>query len=527
MDNKENILSEYIDDLNREKKPENDCYGADPELARLCETVKAVKTLKEPALPEEGYAHRLAQKVALEMAQSSREELNEKGAVRLNKRNRTARRKPVRPGWLLPAATALAACVLIFAMFVSRPGIFHTDVALAMQQAVGQLSSYHGVLEMRSHNEAGQEWLVRQVELWSEGDKYAIKQSDGTLTVNNGRQKWQLRPQKQEVALLPLLPDPARQGFDLRDEAARALSYPHQVVGSEVIAGRQASKMRISPPGGLEYYLWVDKETDLPIQLQTAMQNALQTTYTFVSFEANTQIDPGIFDYQLPPGFKVADSDPGQIVSTVEEAAEISGFIPLLPEESPSRILAFASRIVLDYGDTTIVEKVAQGVFEPAANSALGTAAGGPLEVWGESLRWRQDGIEIQVSGAQRAALAAQIAPGLALPEASRDLAGQARVKVAVDMDIVKADQQQADRGSSPWQLDPLQVSLTFVNLKVSPEGIVGEPQIGAASFKTAINNGVQAVVEVSAGPVSKVYLKRLVRQDETGIWSVVGYDPR
>jgi hypothetical protein len=94
-------------------------------------------------------------------------------------------------------------------------------------------------------------------------------------------------------------------------------------------------------------------------------------------------------------------------------------------------------------------------------------------------------------------------------------------------MDIVKADQQQADRGSSPWQLDPLQVSLTFVNLKVSPEGIVGEPQIGAASFKTAINNGVQAVVEVSAGPVSKVYLKRLVRQDETGIWSVVGYDPR
>ncbi|OPX87638.1 MAG: hypothetical protein A4E53_02417 [Pelotomaculum sp. PtaB.Bin104] len=89
------------------------------------------------------------------------------------------------------------------------------------------------------------------------------------------------------------------------------------------------------------------------------------------------------------------------------------------------------------------------------------------------------------------------------------------------------AGQQQVDRGSSPWQLDPLQVSLTFVNLKVSPEGIVGEPKIPAPSFKLAANNGVEAVVEVAGGPVKQVYLQRLIRQDETGIWSVVGYDLR
>jgi len=72
-----------------------------------------------------------------------------------------------------------------------------------------------------------------------------------------------------------------------------------------------------------------------------------------------------------------------------------------------------------------------------------------------------------------------------------------------------------------------LQVSLTFVNLKATPEGITGEPKIPASSFKLAANNGVEAVVEVAGGPVKRVYLKRLVRQDETGIWSVVGYDPR
>ncbi|MEW6173355.1 MAG: hypothetical protein AB1510_09875 [Bacillota bacterium] len=94
-------------------------------------------------------------------------------------------------------------------------------------------------------------------------------------------------------------------------------------------------------------------------------------------------------------------------------------------------------------------------------------------------------------------------------------------------VEIVKADQQQVDGRHSPWQLDPLQVALTFVNLKVSPEGIEGEPKIPATSFKAIANNGVEAVVEVAGGPIRRVYLKRLVRQDETGIWSVVGYDPR
>jgi hypothetical protein len=46
-------------------------------------------------------------------------------------------------------------------------------------------------------------------------------------------------------------------------------------------------------------------------------------------------------------------------------------------------------------------------------------------------------------------------------------------------------------------------------------------------SFDVVANNGVEAAIEVSVGPMRRVYLKRLIRQDETGIWSVVGYDPR
>lgn len=521
MNNAEERLSSYIDALNAEQEPEKHQGAAgDPELEKLLATVRRVRTLKEPALPESGYPQRLAETVAASLKRPDESGIMHGGRV-FQKTSGRPRRK-----WFLPPVAAMVAGLLLLVVF-GWGGLFNSDVAGAMEKAVAQLASYHGVLEVRVQNAAGEEWMVRRVEIWSDGDKYAVQQDDGVLTVNNGERKWQVRPHSGEVALLPLVPDPVRTGFDLRDEAKLAKRYPHSVAGSEMIAGRPATKLEISPPGGLTYYLWVDQETSLPVRLQTAMQNALQTTYTFVSFEPNTQIDAGIFTYQPPEGYLIVEEDPGQLVATVQEAVEISRLTPLLPQEAPDRIFAFQDRIVLDYGDTTIVETVAEGAFEPAANAALGTAAGGPLEVWWERLRWRQDGLEVQVEGPRRVELAEQIAPGLNLPDTGEKPGNKARVEVPVDMEVIKASQQQVDRGSSPWQLDPLQVSLTFVNLKVSPEGITGEPEIPEGSFKLLSNNGVEAVVEVSSGPVGRVYLKRLVRQDETGIWTVTGYDPR
>ncbi|MDD2234125.1 MAG: sigma-E factor regulatory protein RseB domain-containing protein [Desulfitobacteriaceae bacterium] len=517
MHDPENRLSDYIDTLNAEHEPEERHGAADtPEMEKLLATVRLVRTLREPALPAHGYPERLAKTVADKI--SKNKHMEQKQGMKPGKRRRS---------WIWPSVAAVVAGVLLFAALSSWSDWFKDDMVYAMEKAVAQLTNYHGILEMRSQNEAGEEWSVRQAELWSEGDKYAMRQDDGTLTINNNEQKWQIRPQSKEVALLPLVPDLVKTGFDLRDEAQRAKQYPHTVVGSEEIAGRQAAKLKISPPGGLEYYLWIDKETNLPVQLQTAMQNALQTTYTFSSFEPNTQLEPQIFAYQVPEGYKVVEKDPGQLVSTIEEAVAISRLTPLLLPKAPARIFAFLDRIVLDYGDTTIIETAAQGSFEPVAGSALGTAAGGPLEVWQDHLRWRQDGLEIQIEGVKRAEFARQIAADLTLPDSAQEIVNKAQVKVPVDLEIAKADQQQVDRGSSPWQLDPLQVSLTFVNLKVTPEGIQGEPKIPFSSFKLGANNGAQAVVEVADGPIKQVYLERLIRQDETGIWSVVGYDPR
>ncbi len=517
MSNKniEEKLSDYIDALNNEHEPEIETTENDKELEKLLETVHLVRTMREPSLPDEGYPKRLAKTIAGKIQKGKQ--------TGLGKPTKTPSKSIKR---ILLPMTALAAGMLLF-VIANWLGLFNQDVVYAMEKAVAQLSSYHGVLEMRAKNAAGEEWLVRRAEIWSESDKYAIKHDDGTLTVNNGQRKWQVNHENKEVVLLPILPDPTGSSFDLRDEAKRAKQYPHTVIGTELVAGREAIKLAISPPGGEKYYLWVDTETNLPIQLETAMQKALQTTYTFVSFEPNTKIPPEIFAYQVPEGYAVVEKDPGQLVATIEEAAAISGFLPLLPEQAPIRIFAFEDRIVLDYGDTTIMETIPKGDFELAPNASLGSAAGGPLEIWQERLRWRQERLEIQVEGAKRVELASQIAADLTIPDVNQDMASKAKVKVPVDMEIVEANQKQVDSGSSPWQLDPLQVSLTFVNLKVTPEGIQGEPKIPMSSFKLVTNNSVEAVVEVEDGPIERVYLKRLVRQDETGIWTVVGYDPR
>lgn len=106
--------------------------------------------------------------------------------------------------------------------------------------------------------------------------------------------------------------------------------------------------------------------------------------------------------------------------------------------------------------------------------------------------------------------------------------ADKPQVKVNIDLEREKNDQKSVDAGHSPWKLDSVFVSQVFVSLKISPEGIQGDYPIKYQELKVIKNNGKVAVVEVHGDktPVRRVYLKRLIRQDNTGIWTVIGYDP-
>lgn len=104
----------------------------------------------------------------------------------------------------------------------------------------------------------------------------------------------------------------------------------------------------------------------------------------------------------------------------------------------------------------------------------------------------------------------------------------QPTIKVDVDLAVEKKEQISVDAGHSPWKLDPAFVAQVFASLLLSPEGIIGEYPIPYEEIEITANDGTDATAEIkSANSIAKyVYLKRLVRQDDTGIWTVVGYDP-
>lgn len=101
-------------------------------------------------------------------------------------------------------------------------------------------------------------------------------------------------------------------------------------------------------------------------------------------------------------------------------------------------------------------------------------------------------------------------------------------IPVPYNIDIERNEQQSVDQGHSPWRLDPLYVAQVFASLKISPKGIEGEYPIKYKSLKLLKNTDSESIVKISdkSTIIRKVYLKRLIRQDQTGIWTVVGYEP-
>lgn len=101
------------------------------------------------------------------------------------------------------------------------------------------------------------------------------------------------------------------------------------------------------------------------------------------------------------------------------------------------------------------------------------------------------------------------------------------QVTVEVDLKEAERNQKQVDEGHSPWQLSPFAVTQTFVSLKISPEGIDGSFPIDLEDMVIIYETDEKVIVKVTSDKttIKKVYLMRLIRQDETGIWSVVGYD--
>lgn len=551
MKDKEKILSEYIDHLNAEKRPKEHGGEIDsPELEELLDTVKMVKSLKEPSMPVSDYPKQMTEKVAAAMT----------------KRKDTKKSKR---SWYVGLSTVAAAVVmiLIFNLVLSR-----NNIVYAMEQAFQGIKAYHGVLEVVETNADGKEMMQAKREVWANKDGiYYVEELEGVqkglVTANNGKQKWQIRLDAKQALIFPAFPDPYRFTFELGKEienVKNALST--KVVGKEQVAGRAAVVLEVTPKGGMTYKLWIDDETKLPLKKQGAMQNALQYTLRYTSIEFIDEIPTEKIAYRLPAGFAEINIKTEQLVNSLQEAEAIAGYEVKSPEAIPDgyvldSITVESSKkvVILNYYNKNknarmvVLQNKEMGELKPAVGAILGKigddmaeiqspveADSGILTTGGvyagmtgiTSVRWHKEGFEYAVLGEAGMQDLSIFVEGIAkekleVPAVTDDTANKPQVLVKVDFVIEENEQKSVDAGHTPWKLDPVFVAQVFVSLQISPEGIQGEYPVQYEDFKIEKNTGAEAVLRLKSDKttIGKVYLKKLIRQDNTGIWTVVGYD--
>jgi outer membrane lipoprotein-sorting protein len=417
MNNNERKLSDFIDSLNNERKPNTGTRSE--ELAALYDVVRQVKSLKEPVMPDNDFPGRIARSI------------------------KAKKKAPIKNGrrtWIGGLAGIAAILVIALTIIFIIP-IGNTNMVYAMEQAYGNVKAYHGTLEVILNTEAGEEHAQTVLNVWfDKNGKYCIELLEGShkglKTVSDGKKVWQHPVDENTGYVLPIFSETYEFIFELGNEINKAKNAEStRIIGDDRIAGRETYIMEVTPKGGLTYKLWVDKETNLPLQKQGAMHKAIQYTTRY------TGID---FIESIPEDLVTIDPDEGFIV------------------------------VYLDKNEhTDIVEDEYENEDEDAVNEPN--------------------------------------------PE----------IIVDVDTEIEKAEQVSADSGSSPWKLDPVYVAQVFVSLQLSPGGIVGDYPINYDELTLAEIDERYAIINVNSGKtdIGTVYLERLIRQDDTGIWTVIGYD--
>lgn len=556
MYSKEKDLSKYIDSLNAERKPKahGQQQACSAELEELYKAVRVVRRLKEPAMPGDDYPQKLVRAVTGQLSNK----ISDKKRRRL---------------WLVCAAVSAAVLAVVITLNFVLP-LGNNNFVYAMEQAFKNVSAYHGYLEYVVTNAEGNSTTQAKLEVWADKEgRYYVRNLEGAqkglITVNNAQKKWQVRPGSKEVYVFPAFPDPYRFVFELGKEIEGAKNaLETKTVGEETIAGRNAVIVEVLPQGGLPYRIWIDKETKLPLQKQSAMQNALQYTVSYTAFELADSLPEELLNYDVPAGFTEINTRPELAVTGLQEAFELAGFVPRIPQFMPEGYREESIAVETDTGivklnfssvedsnkKVVVLEKEAVNGFKPAAAAILGRIGSSTAEIQAplqsgsgilggsspyegitgiNSIRWQDDSIEYAVVGNAPVEELVLFVKGITgetveIPQSEEQSPAGPQVEVPVNMEVEENEQKSVDAGHSPWKLDPVFVAQVFVSLEMSPNGIEGDYPVKYEDLEMVQNNGTDAVIEVRTddAPINRVYLKRLVRQDSTGIWTVVGYDP-
>lgn len=100
---------------------------------------------------------------------------------------------------------------------------------------------------------------------------------------------------------------------------------------------------------------------------------------------------------------------------------------------------------------------------------------------------------------------------------------------VSYNLKDEKEVQNSVDKGDSSWRLNPITTAQFFVNSHINSDQISIENAIRLEYISLLYCDNETAVIKVNDNHtnIHTVYLKRLIKQDPTGIWTIVGYDTK
>ncbi len=364
-DNQEDKIHQFIEDLNREKKPEvyRSEEAMNTDLEEMFETIRAVKRLKQ------GRKATLHQRI-----------LGSKG---------------------MKVAAAAAAFVLVIAMSIfNLTGPKNGNIVQAVVKAYEDLQSYSGVVEIRSERNGRIDFQETIDIQYKKPYQYTAHHR------YDGVEKKYISDGKRLVTLFPNNIAEVENMFPEREiwryhigttvwELEKAEEV--NILGTEEMLGRSATALEYRYAGQEEYNkLWIDEATKLPLRkvLKNTPENR-QLIVEFKELDVNPQLDDELFHWSdalledmrvrefnaetTLEQVKTAWPDLDKILETLPEGLEYFRAGTLEEYDFYRYVVRFRGETEADYLDVYFTEEPWEFTFFPA--SEVGKLADGYVEL--------------------------------------------------------------------------------------------------------------------------------------------------
>jgi outer membrane lipoprotein-sorting protein len=309
------------------------------------------------------------------------------------------------------------------------------EIVVKLKEVEASTEDAHAVLVIDIQGQGMDENLT--VEVWEKKpDKFraeVLESSDpdyaGAVTVADGQQVWMYQPSKNEVVVGEVGPDGSSSPRDMIREVdeviQRALDTSEvNLAGEEDVAGRKTYKLELTPtenedaflPAGSKATLWVDQEDWFVLQAEISGDLLGRGWMSVRSFELNTGLDEGLFQFDIPEGAQVTDMKDKRPTSvTLDEARSRAGFPLLVPGYLPEGVtlidvLAMGEAIILRYDHSPISFTIIQGSGDDTMPLPVGSQQS-EVPVRGQTatlfsdggssnlLTWTENGVVITIAG--------------------------------------------------------------------------------------------------------------------------------